>query len=122
MSPDEFYGQALTHDYDVVSQSVPDGSYKGYPVVRHESGWRSIRVPAVRLARLLQDQDLVDLIDMDIEGQELPVIRCTIADLNSKVKRLHVGTHSNEIESGLRQLLSAYGWSCHADYSVFSHK
>jgi hypothetical protein len=36
------------------------------------------------------------------------------------VKRLHIGTHSKEIEAGLRQLLSAHGWRCHADYPLSS--
>jgi hypothetical protein len=62
----------------------------------------------------------VDLIDMDIEGQELPSIASTIKTLDAKVKRLHIGTHGKEIEQELRQLLSAHGWDCLADYSVFS--
>lgn len=119
-SPDNWYGQALTQDYDTASKSEPDGFYKGHPVLRHASGWRSIRVPGIRLTNLLRDQHLVDLIDMDIEGQELPVIRSAIAELNAKVKRLHIGTHGKEIEAGLRELLSAHGWHCRADYTLFT--
>jgi hypothetical protein len=80
--------------------------------LRHESGWRSIRVPSVTLASLLQDLGPVDLIDMDIEGQELPVIRSTIQALDKQVKRLHIGTHGKEIEDELRRLLFAHEWSC----------
>jgi hypothetical protein len=57
---------------------------------------------------------------MDIEGQELPVIRATIDALDKQVKRLHIGTHGREIEDGLRGFLLAHGWSCWADYSLFS--
>jgi hypothetical protein len=62
----------------------------------------------------------VDLVDMDIEGQELPVIQSNIQELNAKVKRLHIGTHSKEIEDGLRQLLASHGWRCLLDYTLFS--
>ena len=118
--PSEWYGQRLTKDYDLASQSKPDGSYKGHPVLRHESGWRSIFVPGIPLADLLKGRNVVDLIDMDIEGQELNVIRSAISSLNTKVKRLHIGTHATEIEAGLRQLLAANGWRCQADYPLFS--
>jgi hypothetical protein len=69
---------------------------------------------------LLKDLNRVDLIDMDIEGQELPSVRSTIEELDAKVKRLHIGTHGKEIEDGLREVLSAHGWRCLFDYSLFS--
>jgi FkbM family methyltransferase len=120
LSPDYWYGQRLTKDYDVASEFKYDGKYNGFRVRCHESGWRSINIPGVSLGSLLKDLERVDLIDMDIEGQELPSIRSNIAELDAKVKRLHIGTHGKEIESELRQLLSAHGWQCLADYSLFS--
>ncbi|MBZ5609997.1 MAG: FkbM family methyltransferase [Acidobacteriia bacterium] len=119
-SPDDWYGQSLAKDYDLSGESEPDGEYCGFPVRRHKSGWRSIRIPGVTLAGLLKDLNLVDLIDMDIEGQELPAVRSNIEELDAKVKRLHIGTHAKEIEDELRQLLSAHGWRCLRDYSLFS--
>lgn len=65
--PDDWYGQSLTKDYDVSSQPEPDGEYQGFKVSRHESGWRSIHVPAISLRGLLRDLEHVDLVDMDIE-------------------------------------------------------
>jgi hypothetical protein len=62
--------------------------------------------------------DRVDLIDLDIEGQELVTLTAAVADLDAKVKRLHIGTHGVEIEAGLRQLFSDHGWRCLADYSL----
>jgi hypothetical protein len=53
---------------------------------------------------------------MDIEGEELKVISAAIDVLNQRVARLHIGTHSHDIETGLRQLLAAHGWECKADY------
>ena len=119
-TPSDWYGQFLTKDYDIAGGYETDGEYCGYKVGVHKSGWRSIRVPAVTLSRLLADVDRVDLLDMDIEGQELPVIKSTIDEMDAKVKRLHIGTHSKEIEDELRQLLAAHGWRCLRDYSLFS--
>jgi len=117
---DAWYGHSLTKDYDVAGKSEPAGSYQGFQVLRHQSGWRSIRVPGVTLSGILKDLNRVDLVDMDIEGHELKVIASSIEELDAKVKRLHIGTHSKEIESGLRQLLAAHRWRCHADYTLFS--
>ena len=96
-TPDNWYGQSVTKDYELAEPSEPDGTYCGATVLRHKTGWRSIRVPSVTLAGLLQDLGQVDLIDMDIEGQELPVIRATIQTLDEQVKRLHIGTHGGGI-------------------------
>ena len=118
--PNDWYGQCLAKDYDVSGEYEDDGEYNGFGVRLHKSAWRSISIPGVTLGDLLRDLDRVDLIDMDIEGQELPSIRSTIEELNVKVKRLHIGTHGKEIESGLRELLSAHGWRSLADYTLFS--
>ena len=118
--PDGWYGQCLTKDYDISSEGCEDGEYSGFKVTLHKSGWRSINVPSVTLKALMDDLDLIDLIDMDIEGQELPVIQATIEELDVKVKRLHIGTHSKGIESELRRLLSRHGWLCLRDYTLFS--
>jgi FkbM family methyltransferase len=118
--PNAWYGQFLTQDYDMAGDSAEDGEYGGRRVLRHASGWRSIRVPGISLRRILQDLDVVDVIDMDIEGQELPAIQASIGALDAKVRRLHIGTHSKEIEAALRELLSRHGWRCWADYTQFS--
>jgi FkbM family methyltransferase len=120
LTADAWYGQSVTKDYELAEPSQPDEIYQGRTTLRHRSGWRSIRVPSVTLASLLEGLGQVDLIDLDIEGQELPVIGSAIAGLNAQVKRLHIGTHDKEIEDGIRHLLSGEGWSCSADYSLFS--
>jgi FkbM family methyltransferase len=119
-TPNNWYGQSVTKDHELAAPSEPDGTYRGFAVLRHQSGWRSIHVPSVTLASLLEGLGQVDLIDMDIERQELPVIRSTIETLDDQVKRMHIGTHGKEIEDELRRLLFAHGWSCWADYSLFS--
>lgn len=119
-SLNDWYGQSLLRPEDMSGDSQEDGEYCGFKVTRHWTGWRSISIPTVSLSGLLKDLERVDLIDMDIEGQELPSISSAIEALDAKVKRLHIGTHSTEIESSLRELLSGHGWKCVADYSVFS--
>jgi FkbM family methyltransferase len=119
LAPNAWYGQFLTKDYEL-AESRPAGKYLGFKVLLHKSGWRSIRIPGVSLKSILKKLDRVDLIDLDIEGQELASLTAVAAELDAKVKRLHIGTHGKEIEAGLRQLLSAHGWECRHDYSVFS--
>jgi FkbM family methyltransferase len=118
-APNAWYGQFLTQGGEAL-ESRPDGKYRGFKVLLHKSGWRSIRIPGVGIGGLLKKLDRVDLIDLDIEGQELASLTSVAAEIDAKVKRLHIGTHGKEIEAGLRQLLSAHGWQCHADYSLFS--
>lgn len=118
--PNAWYGQFLTKGNEAFGESRPDGKYGGFKVLLHTSGWRSIRIPGVSLGSLLDKLHHVDLIDLDIEGQELASLTSAAAELDAKVKRLHIGTHSKEIEAGLRQLLPAHGWQCHADYPLSS--
>jgi FkbM family methyltransferase len=120
LPPNAWYGQFLTKGSTAFGECRPDGKYCGFQVMLHTSGWRSIRVPGVSLESLLQKLRRVDLIDLDIEGQELASLTSGAAQLDAKVKRLHIGTHGKEIEAGLRQLLSAHGWRCQADYPLVS--
>jgi FkbM family methyltransferase len=116
--PSAWYGQFLTKGYDLRNEARKVGKYAGFDVYLHPSGWRSIRVPSISLSTMLKKLDGVDLIDLDIEGQELVTLTAAVVGLDAKVKRLHIGTHSVEIEAGLRQLLSDHGWQCLADYSL----
>ena len=118
--PNAWYGQFVTKGNQAFGESRADGKYCGFKVLLHKSGWRSIRIPGVTLGSLLEKLRRVDLIDLDIEGQELASLNAVAAELDAKVKRLHIGTHSTEIEAGLRQLLSVHGWQCHVDYPLAS--
>ena len=120
LPPDAWYGQFLTKDHDLKSEASPDGFYRGFQVYLHQSGWRSILVPGISLRTILKPLRLVDLLDVDIEGQELVALAAAAPQLDARVKRLHIGTHSVEIEAGLRELLTNHGWRCLADYSLFS--
>ena len=98
--PDEWYGQRIAQ---------PQESIEGLP-------FREVKT--ITLSRILGGLDLVDLIDLDIEGAELVVLRSAIEELNQKVKRVHVGTHAPDIEQGLRTLFWKHGWYKRNDYAV----
>jgi len=112
---DHWYGQLMAGVRDK-PRHTGRKFYEGIPVVELKSGWRSIEVPAVTLTDLLRDLDRVDLIDMDVQGEELNIVRSAIDDLDRKVCRLHIGTHAPHLEKGLRVALGSHGWVCHFDY------
>jgi methyltransferase FkbM-like protein len=73
---------------------------------------------AVSLTSLLQRFERVDLIDLDVQGAELDVLRAAATELDRKVRRVHVGTHSLENEVGLREVFRGLGWISRNDYSL----
>jgi FkbM family methyltransferase len=115
----EWYGQQLINSHEVPAKTDED-EYLGLPVITHQSGFKSVRVRTVSLSEVLYNVSKVDLLDMDIQGQELKVISAAIADVTAKVKRIHIGTHSAQVELGLRQLLAGSEWQCLADYPCSS--
>ena len=77
-------------------------------------------VPATRLDDIIGSVDRVDLIDMDIQGAEADIIEASFPTLRAKVRRLHIGTHSTEVENRIRSILGANGWRCRWDFSCNS--
>jgi FkbM family methyltransferase len=67
-------------------------------------------VDAVDLNSLLEPLDVVDLIDIDVQGAELEVLEAASRLLDEKVKRVHIGTHGAKIEDGLHSLFGRLGW------------
>ena len=116
---DEWYGQFITRSNDKTRTKAHE-SYAGFPVFEHKSGWRSIEIPAVTLTALLRDLDRVDLIDMDVQEEELKIVRSAIDELDRRVCRLHIGTHGRKLEQGLKETLGSHGWICHFDYACGS--
>jgi FkbM family methyltransferase len=110
-----WYGQAIIHSYESVDRPLTN-AYEGQDVVRLKSGWRSVRTQSYILNDILPETERIDLIDLDVQGEELKVIAAAIEALNQRVGRLHIGTHSHEIEAGLRELLLRHGWECKSDY------
>ena len=78
------------------------------------------RVPAISLQSLLAGLGEVDLIDMDVQGAEYEVLGAAATEIDLQVKRLHIGTHSHEVEAGIRDLFGDLGWLCLNDYPCLS--
>jgi FkbM family methyltransferase len=69
------------------------------------------RVNSISLRTLMSSYPQVDLIDMDIQGAELHVVKAAADVLDQKVKRVHIETHSTEVEIGLRKVFEELEWS-----------
>jgi hypothetical protein len=79
-------------------------------------GWGAIRVPQIPLSDIISKYTLIDLADLDLQGAEGGAIEESIGLLNERVRRLHIGTHSHDIEAHLRKTLSDAGWERLRDY------
>ena len=75
-------------------------------------------VDAVTLRDLLGPLDHVDLIHCDIQGAEADVFEHAASDVDSKVRRVHIGTHGSEVESRLRRMFGSRGWESLNDYAA----
>lgn len=73
-----------------------------------------VEVPAVSLTTLLEPLEIVDLIDMDVQGAEQELLEAAVAPLQKKVRRVHVETHSRQLHIGVRLLFEKMGWRCHS--------
>jgi FkbM family methyltransferase len=113
--PASWYGQAIIQGYEAVAEAR-SGNYEGQDLVTLKSGWKSVKTRSYLLTDILPETERIDLIDMDVQGEELKVVTAAIDALDRRVVRLHIGTHSHDIEAGLRELLLRHGWECKADY------
>ena len=73
-------------------------------------------VPQVTLLDILAPYPRVDLIDLDVQGAEVDVLQPAMGLLTARVRRVHIGTHAEALESRLRDLFTHYGWTCVNDY------
>lgn len=114
LEPKCWYGQAVTTN-DMLD-AVCVGEKGGFPLLRMRDGWKVITIPTTPLSDVIRLYDFVDLADFDLQGTEADAIEESIDQLNSRVRRLHIGTHSREIEHRLRDLLFQHGWRCLRDF------
>lgn len=69
---------------------------------------------------LLGSGDLWDLVDIDIQGAEGEILPGLFAWLSTRVRRLHVSTHTRQIHWQLVEELERDGWQIQAQYPTFS--
>lgn len=134
-SPAAWYGQALTHDYERSMKPTPSArgvwdrlrrtvagdaasSRVSETTIELESGWKATRVLTRRIRDCIPPGLVIDLADFDVQGAELDTIWESIDVCDRQVKMLHIGTHSGEIEVGLREILRAHDWVPVRDYGL----
>jgi FkbM family methyltransferase len=113
----EWYGQAIAGSAHEAAEADVQELYCGRPLIALPAGWKGVEVPLITVAKVLEHYDLVDLADLDVQGEEAKVIRAGIEVVSRKVRRLHIGTHGRDIESELRETLRSAGWQCLRDYA-----
>jgi FkbM family methyltransferase len=104
--PSAWYGQSLIHD-DALAQETSD--------TIDYNGERARRVRTVDIETLTAGHASVDYLHMDIQGAELDFLASKPDVLTRRVKRVLIGTHSPEIEQGLRCLFTGLNWTCQYD-------
>jgi hypothetical protein len=70
----------------------------------------TVQVKRYSLPTLLRPFSKVDLVHVDIQGDEYDVISSARGVLKEKVKRLVIGTHSRTIEQWLLEELACQSW------------
>ena len=111
------YGQSLIRRRRLEAEGeAPIPAEPARTTARDAETHGPVRVPAIELARLLRDQQRVDLMHADIQGEERRALPAAIDELNLRVHRLIVATHSNRIHRELRRLLAEAGWRIVFDF------
>jgi FkbM family methyltransferase len=114
-SADEWYGQGIAAPSDPTPRSFVQ-RLLSLPVSLDGHRVRFQSVKAVCLNTLLAPLARVDLIDLDVQGAEYEILRPAAAEMNAKVRRVHIETHSRDVESQLRELFQDIKWKNKHDY------
>ena len=122
ISPDAhelFLGAVASRDGELLlaGPDEPKTAYGNRTIARDQlASWDTIPgyvfrpVASVTLATLFAKHDLIDLVDMDVQGSEAEIVAHGIDVLNRKVRIIHIGTHSPAVEAELTALFSEHGW------------
>ena len=97
-SSSEWWGQAI---------STPKAKMKEFPDSKVEE------IQGYSIKTILKNTEFVDLMDLDIQGEEANAISGSLDTLNDKVKRIHIGTHSKANEEALINYFSEMDWKCY---------
>ena len=105
--PASWYGQSVVSD-DAVRRLCQAPAEPGAEM--SYKGERIRRILCVGLEEVIGDLQSVDYVHLDIQGSELDVLKAGREVLQSRVKMVNVGTHSNEIETELRRYFRKLNW------------
>jgi FkbM family methyltransferase len=112
----QWYGQSIARQMGLFSRIRR--YLRTYDASRPWESAKIIRVRAIMLNLLLRALGFVDLIHLDVQGAEYDVLQAAATQVNDKVRRVHIATHSKEIEKELREMLSNLGWKNIHDNAV----
>jgi FkbM family methyltransferase len=123
-NPDGWYGQSVAGGRHTAPPSPSPSERRklkarsalGRPPVGRTEEKGIVWVPTVTLEELIEPYKFVDLIDLDVQGLELDILSNAIDTLNARVRRVHIGTHSAALESGLRAVFTEHAWENLNDY------
>jgi hypothetical protein len=102
---------------DSADPSIDYGQYVWDGVLNDPTRLAPRDSPAVGINDVLARHDLVDLIDMDIQGYERVIIPAGIEQMNRRVKRIYIGIHEPaEIATELTAIFTQNGWKNLASY------
>jgi hypothetical protein len=91
------------------------GESKSLNGMASQSNSSTSQVKCFSLATLLEPFTKVNLVHVDIQGDELKVIRSALDILKQKVIRLVIGTHSRAIEQELLDVLAWQSWDLESE-------
>jgi FkbM family methyltransferase len=106
--PAAWYGQSILADAEVPQF---DNSGAALWDVRETDGMLLQRVPSYDIEEIVGDLAIVDYMHMDIQGAELDFLSAKPDVLQTRVRRVNVGTHAERIERDLRRLFTSLGWT-----------
>jgi len=132
MTPMKWYGQSLRRHEEIaayIDRSLTESEkpiYNHRPVTFLTYGEGYIPVPPEDLFRLssvtLPGGGHINILTADIQGLEADVFEMAAYFLDQKVEKVHIGTHSEEIDERLHRLFEKLGWTPIMNYrsnSVF---
>jgi FkbM family methyltransferase len=88
----------------------------GQRLLAGAAGRGAVRVPRVDVRRVLGPEPRIDLVHVDVQGEELRVLRRAVDLLDERVRRLLVATHSRALHRRARGLLRSRGWKIVHDF------
>lgn len=80
------------------------------------TGGGEIQIPCIRLSELVEEYDSIDLVHIDVQGEERRILPDALASLAGRARRVLVATHGNGIHRQLRRLFQGGDWKLEFDF------